>query len=190
MLIQEGLQGGLALWWDSDTAIDILYADKNVIEARISINGGQIWLCSFIYEPLNREAKKNFWQMMTSRKKDSEVPWCVMGDSNIVIKQDEKLGGNLYDLEQAKWLSEFIDTGELIEMPLKGGFFTWSNRRSEDDAILEKLDRVLVNHAWLEQFNRAEGFLEPAIGSDHGPIIWNTLGTYRRRKKDFKFEAK
>ncbi|KAK8505037.1 hypothetical protein V6N11_012509 [Hibiscus sabdariffa] len=108
---------GLALCWDSDIVMDI--ADKNIIEARISINERQIWICSFINRPPYRESRKEFWEMMILRKKDSEVPWCVMGDSNIFIKQDEKLGGNLYDLEQAKWLSNFIDTSELIEMPLK-----------------------------------------------------------------------
>ncbi|KAL4319186.1 hypothetical protein GQ457_18G018140 [Hibiscus cannabinus] len=78
----------------------------------------------------------------------------------------------------------------LLELHLLGGPFSWINQRSDEEAIMEKLDRFLFNLAWSEMFNKATGFLEPAIGSDHCPLVCNFYGSSRRRKRDFRFESK
>ncbi|KAL4281787.1 hypothetical protein GQ457_03G032220 [Hibiscus cannabinus] len=138
--------GGLALWWDNDVQISILYSDKNVIDSSISITSEAPWFCSFIYGPPYREEKRDFWEKMSSLRENSNNPWCIMGDSNIVLNQEDKFGGNLYDLAQANW-----------------GAFTWTNLRADDDAIMERLDRIVVNSVWLNFFSKAVGISEPAI---------------------------
>ncbi|KAK8975315.1 hypothetical protein V6N11_063278 [Hibiscus sabdariffa] len=187
---REGIAGGLALWWDNDTKISIIRANKNVIDCSISCCKGNEWFCSFVYGPSYREKKEKFWEGMKSLRRDREAPWCVMGDSNIVIRKEEKLGGNIYDLGQANWILNFIGECDLLEMNLKCGPFSWSNQRTDNESILEGIDRVLFNSSWFDLFNRAEGFLETAIGSDYNPIICNLFGYYRKRMRDFKFESK
>ncbi|KAK8510802.1 hypothetical protein V6N12_009644 [Hibiscus sabdariffa] len=65
-----------------------------------------------------------------------------------------------------------------------------SNMRSEDEAILEKLDRILISLEWSTSFPKAIGILGAAIASDHAPILLLLKGMSKRFRKDFKFEAK
>ncbi|KAK9037488.1 hypothetical protein V6N11_022399 [Hibiscus sabdariffa] len=98
---------------------------------------------------------------MRKMRTELDAPWCIMGDSNIILRQEEKTGGNIYDLHQASWLSHFMEEAGLLEMYLQGDIF-----------------------------HRADGFIETAIGSDHCPVICNFYGSFRKRKRDFKFESK
>ncbi|KAL4364332.1 hypothetical protein GQ457_04G021630 [Hibiscus cannabinus] len=51
----------------------------------------------------------------------------------------------------------------IMELPIKGGTFTWSNQRSDDDAILEKLDQIMSSLEWSEMLPRALGVLDVAV---------------------------
>ncbi|KAK8989039.1 hypothetical protein V6N11_030407 [Hibiscus sabdariffa] len=159
-----GIAGGLALWWSNDTHITVLKSGKHFIDAKISIKGEPEWYGSFIYGPPYKEEKREFWEMMTQMGRDSEECWLVVGDTNVVAR--------------------------LIELPISGGSFTWSNQRSEEDAILEKLDRALCSLEWSVRYPKAVGLLDVAIGSDHAPIIIYPHGLTKKHKRDFKFESK
>ncbi|KAK8507800.1 hypothetical protein V6N11_045982 [Hibiscus sabdariffa] len=74
-----------------------------------------------------------------------------------------------------------------------GGLALWwtSNpRRSEGDAILEKLDRSLSSVEWSLSFPKAITIMDVAITSDHSPIVLFLNGMQKKGKKDFKFESK
>ncbi|KAK9034290.1 hypothetical protein V6N11_050461 [Hibiscus sabdariffa] len=56
-----------------------------------------------------------------------------------------KLGGVPFNPNDAKCYFQFIDAIGLIDLPISGGAFTWLNQRSDEEAILEKLDRALCS---------------------------------------------
>ncbi|KAK8559229.1 hypothetical protein V6N12_042511 [Hibiscus sabdariffa] len=93
-------------------------------------------------------------------------------------------------LGEARNYFDFVDTLGLIDLSIIGGTFTWSNQRSEEEAILEKLDRVLCSPDWNIFFPKAVALLDVAIGSDHAPFIVYLKGIKRKYKKEFKFESK
>ena len=45
---------------------------------------------------------------------------------------------------------DFINYSALVDLPLRGGEFTWS--RSGGEAVYSKLDRFLVSVEWEKQF--------------------------------------
>ena len=45
---------------------------------------------------------------------------------------------------------DFINYSALLDLPLKGGDFTWS--RSGDESVCSRLDRFLVSADWEELF--------------------------------------
>ncbi|KAK8493003.1 hypothetical protein V6N11_012657 [Hibiscus sabdariffa] len=161
-----------------------------MIDTQISVNNGSPWFCSFLYGPPHREKKKEFWKSITRLRNDESSLWCLMGDSNIIANQTEKTGGNFYDLSQANWFNNAINKCGLLEMPIKGGSYTWSNQCTDDDAIMEKLDRILFNINWNDMFKRAAEVMEPTIGLDHSPIICLLNEVNRKPRKEFKFESK
>ncbi|KAK8515965.1 hypothetical protein V6N12_066803 [Hibiscus sabdariffa] len=179
----DGLVGGLSLWWSKETQITILRSGKHFIDAKIFINGEEEWFGSFIYGPSYREDKQEFWEMMTNLRNDSEDCWLVIGDTNVVTRQDEKLGGVPFNPNDARVYYDFIDYISLLELPISGGTFTWLNQRSDEETILEKIDRSV-------RLPKAVGMLDVAIGSDHAPIIILPQGLKKKYKRDFKFESK
>ncbi|KAL4332119.1 hypothetical protein GQ457_07G022500 [Hibiscus cannabinus] len=185
-----GLGGGLALWWNEDADISVLSSCKNLIDTHIAIKNEEPWFCSFVYGPPQNDDKTKFWLYMSKLRKNNEVRWCILGDTNMVVSQEEKLGGLPVNSNQANCLLEFMNCSGLMELPLKGGNFTWSNKRENEVNILEKIDRCLFSLEWNSLFPKSMGFMDAAIGSDHCPITLLLQGIKRKRKKEFKFEAR
>ncbi|KAK9004307.1 hypothetical protein V6N11_002109 [Hibiscus sabdariffa] len=185
-----GIAGGLALWWLHEVSMVILNSGKNFIDTKVSVCGEEDWFLTFIYGPPYANEKQVFWESLASLRSNRSEKWCVIGDSNMVTRPEEKIGGAPFDASSAKWFYDFMDTFCLLELPLKGGTFTWSNQRSEDEAILEKLDRILISLEWSISFPKAIGILDATIASDHALIFLILKGMSKRFRKDFKFEAK
>ncbi|KAK8473899.1 hypothetical protein V6N11_014368 [Hibiscus sabdariffa] len=185
-----GLAGGLSLWWSKDIQIKILGYRKHYIDAEIAVNGEPNWFGTFIYGPSYKEQKKEFWELLKKLRNGQGDKWLVIGDSNVVTSQDEKLGGLPFNPNDANSFFDFVDSQGLIDMTISGGTFTWSNQRSTDEAILEKLDRVLCSPEWNILFPKAVAMLDIAMGSDHAPVIIHLQGLKKKYKKEFKFESK
>ncbi|KAK8973869.1 hypothetical protein V6N11_013026 [Hibiscus sabdariffa] len=149
----KGIVRGLAFWWTGETKIEVLLSQKNIIGTKLSIHGEEDWFCSFIYSPSYIDEKKIFWESLSNLGRNGCDKWCIIGDVNIVARPSDKLGGAPFDHTQAKCFSDFLDREGLMELPMKGGNFTCSNKRSERDAILEKLDRTIVLPEWCEGGN-------------------------------------
>ncbi|KAL4378358.1 hypothetical protein GQ457_02G030160 [Hibiscus cannabinus] len=185
-----GIAGGLSLWWNKDIQLKILGYGKHFIDAEISVKGESVWIGTFIYGPPYKDQKSEFWNFMKNLRDDHDTKWLVIGDSNVVSCQDEKLGGLPFNPIDANCYFDFMDSRGLIDMPIAGAAYTWSNQRSNDDAILEKLDRVLCSPNWNIAFPKAVVMLDIAMGSDHAPVIIYLHGVNKKGKKDFKFESK
>ncbi|KAK8999419.1 hypothetical protein V6N11_070586 [Hibiscus sabdariffa] len=185
----EGIAGGIALWWSNEVKLSVLHYDRNFIDAKISINGEPEWFGTFIYAPPYSGEKHEFWDSLTALRNDINAKWCIIGDFNVVVCPEEKYGGAPFDHSSAKWYYEFLNHTYLMEIPSKGGSYTWSNQRCDEEAILEKLDRVVSSLEWNFMFPKAISFIDIAIASDHSPIILLTNGVVKNTKKDFKFES-
>ncbi|KAK9000832.1 hypothetical protein V6N11_081316 [Hibiscus sabdariffa] len=115
---------------------------------------------------------------------------CIFGDSNIVANSNDKCGGSPFDPGKSRFYFDFIEASSLMEIPIKGGSFTWSNQRKDDGSIREKLDRILSSLEWSMSFPKAIGVMEAAIASDHSPTFLLLHGLPKQVRKDFKFESK
>ncbi|KAK8484822.1 hypothetical protein V6N11_070924 [Hibiscus sabdariffa] len=128
--------------------------------------------------------------MLSCLRNNPSDKWCILGDTNIVAGPEDKLGGSPFDLGKARVFFKFMESSSLVEIPIKGGTFTWSNQRKEGEPILEKLDRVLASLEWSFSFPKAFGVVDAAIASDHSPIFLLLQGSPKRARYDFKFESK
>ena len=63
---------------------------------------------------------------------------------------------------------DFINYSALVDLPLRGGEFTWS--RSGGGAVCPRLDRFLVSLDWEEQFSESLQCRLPRPLSDHFPV--------------------
>ncbi|KAK8562023.1 hypothetical protein V6N12_049078 [Hibiscus sabdariffa] len=186
----DGIAGGLALWWSNNVKLSILRYEKNFIDTKISISGETDWFGTFIYAPPYTEDKQKFWETLAPLRNDVNAKWCVIGDFNVVASPEEKYGGNPFDHNSAKWYYDFLDQTYLMEIPSSGGSFTWSNQQSNEEAILEKFDRVLSSLDWNFLFPKTISIIDVAFALDHSPIILLVNGVEKKTKKEFKFESR
>jgi hypothetical protein len=109
------------------------------------------------------------------------VPWCIRGDFNATRFPSERLGNHRYAPSMEEF-SRFIFDHGLMDIPLRGGQFTWSNGTS-----WSRIDRFLLSSGWEERFANVAQRRLTRVMSDHFPIILeggvpNRVGGY------FKFE--
>lgn len=63
---------------------------------------------------------------------------------------------------------EFINENELIDLPLLGRKFTWSN--NQERVAMSRIDRFLLSKEWDEHFVGAISTALSTLISDHSPI--------------------
>lgn len=73
----------------------------------------------------------------------------------------------------------------LVDLPLLGRSFTWSNKR--DSPSFAQLDRFLVSTEWIGLFPMSGQSALSAISSDHVAILLDS-GSSLPRRKNFRFE--
>ncbi len=65
--------------------------------------------------------------------------------------------------------SDFISINGLVDIPLEGGSFTWSNNR--ENVSMSRLDRFLFTIEWEGCFSRIEQKRLCRLLFDHFPIL-------------------
>ncbi|KAK8560100.1 hypothetical protein V6N12_012903 [Hibiscus sabdariffa] len=100
----NGIADGLPLWWSNDTNVTILNHGNHFIDTKLSIKGEVDWFMIFIYGTPYVEDKQAFWESLSSLRSNKSEKWCIIGDSNVVARPEEKSGGGVpFDSSQAKW---------------------------------------------------------------------------------------
>jgi hypothetical protein len=74
-----------------------------------------------------------------------DMDWIIMGDFNFMRSSSDrdKEGG---DINGMLLFNEAISNLGIIELPLKGRKFTWSNM--QQDHLLERLDWLFTSSSW------------------------------------------
>ena len=98
---------------------------------------------------------------------DNEAKWIIMGDFNFIRSPDDrnKLGG---DINQMLLFNEAISNLGLVELPLKGRQFSWSNM--QDSPLLGKLDWIFTSADWTSKFPNTLATPMAKLSSHHVPI--------------------
>jgi hypothetical protein len=113
-----------------------------------------------------------------------DMQWIIMGDFNYIRypSNRSRSGGNFSDMIK---FNEAINSLALVEIPLKGRNFTWSNMQTAP--LLEKLDWVFTSEAWTSQYPNTVVLPLAKPVSDHIPCLVQ-IGTHIPRAKIFRFE--
>ncbi|CAA7058007.1 unnamed protein product [Microthlaspi erraticum] len=101
----------------------------------------------------------------------SQRVWIVNGDFNEITFPFETSNPTCH--RSTRGMQDFRDclaVSELFDLPFQGPRFTWSNHRTEDP-IAKKLDRCLINGAWLHRYPASHCFFESPEFSDHCPCL-------------------
>ncbi|XP_015162434.1 uncharacterized protein [Solanum tuberosum] len=100
-----------------------------------------------------------------------DIPWCTIGDFNVITSMEEKFGGIPYNMNKTFEFISVIEACGLIDLGYTGNPFTWCNQMAAQARVWKRLDRSMVNDKWLEVMPQTTVEHLPSVGSDHSPLL-------------------
>lgn len=129
------------------------------------------WRLTGFYGEPNRRLRRSSWDLLRRLNQHSRLSWCVIGDMNNIISQEDKRGGRRYPEWLIQGFRRAIAYCNLMDLDLVGHPFTWEKSRGTSAWVELRLDRALVTQKWLEAHNEATLFNIEVSTFDHTPIF-------------------
>ena len=114
------------------------------------------WAFTGIYGPILNRNRQFMWEELAGLNSWWNLPWCLGGDFNVIRFPSERLGEGRFSRYMYDF-SDFISFHGLMDYPLEGGLFSWSNSTSAS-----RIDRFLISPTLEDHFTHfsQKGFLE------------------------------
>lgn len=182
-----GTRGGVLVAWTSSkfTLVSAIIRTYSVnVLLTNNIDGKKFWF-SGIYGPSNSVGRSAFKEELISIKPTDDTPWLLGGDLNFTLELQDRTSNTTAEWRNSMDFAALISTLGLINTPLHGRRFTWSNER--DQPHMARLDRFLVSDEWNQLYPNSTQTVLPNTSSDHCPIVY-TANTRYRKSRFFRFE--
>ncbi|XP_039043460.1 uncharacterized protein LOC120182600, partial [Hibiscus syriacus] len=151
----DGSAGGLiCLWNENDFEVS-----AQINSGRFMALSGKFKMSNFecviinVYGPSVEADKEEFFRDFLCAVQSINLPVCLGGDFNAYLDPEEKCGftQNWHSMDL---LRSFIQSSNLMDLPLVGGRFTWSNNRESTTWFPNVIQKML-----------------PKSLSDHNPVL-------------------
>lgn len=182
----NGNSGGLITAWMSSvfTGVPVFFESFALGVKFTSTQSNSSWTLVNVYGPCTGPNRALF----TSWLFDLDIPngedWLLVGDFNYIRAPDNRSrsGGDPNDMLT---FNEFIRTQSLVEIPIKGRSYTWSNMQT--DPLLEQLDWHFTSVNWSATYPNTVVMPLGKPTSDHVPC-YVSIQTKIPKSKIFRFE--
>ncbi|XP_026383956.1 uncharacterized protein LOC113279476 [Papaver somniferum] len=176
--------GNLWILWSEDVD-DPLVVNTSRQAITVSLNGVFI---SFVHASYIQVNRRRLWNQLNVN--DHSVPWLVIWDFNCVLRTDEKKGGREPRTSCINKFSDWMDDNELFEDDALGATFIWANGQSGVRRIISKLDRAIINEAWLNKFSNWRYFMKLVHDSWNAPFHGTPAFIFPYKMKRLKVAIK
>lgn len=186
-VLSRGASGGIIIiWCSSQFSATVIHKENFVLTLQLTpVHSTKIWYLSNIYGPCDGPKREEFVQWFQNIHIDIEQLWLLMCDFNFIRSLENRNlpGGNLEDIFT---FNEIISNHALLEIPIKGRQYTWSNM--QEQPLLEQLNWFFSSAEWISLFpNMLVKPLSKPI-SDHTPCVL-TVDTAIPKCNLFHFES-
>ncbi|KAG6652145.1 hypothetical protein CIPAW_06G163400 [Carya illinoinensis] len=182
-LASNGASGGILVMWDKRVVVKMeeFVRDYTVACSFEMVEDNFLWAFAGIYGPNVNNSRHLLWEELAGVHNWWDLPMCIGGDFNITRFPSERSG----DSRLRPAMTEFSDCIfdlNMVDLPLMGGRFTWSNSQ-----MWSRLDRFLISPDWECHYPEVCQRRLPHLCSDHFPILLDGGGIHSGRSY-FKFE--
>nr|GEV89991.1 reverse transcriptase domain-containing protein [Tanacetum cinerariifolium] len=109
-----------------------------------------------------------------------DKPWVLMGDFNATLNIEDTFFGSSDINISMREFRECVETIEVRDVNSTGLHYTWNQKPKADTSMLRKIDRVLSNMLFRNEFSSSYVVFQPYRISDHAPVVIT-------KQKPFKF---
>ncbi|XP_060968772.1 uncharacterized protein LOC133036260 [Cannabis sativa] len=139
---------------------------------------------TIIYAFNDKNGREMLWKDLTALATNDN--WFLMGDFNDILSKEERIGHKVKYYPDIAF-ANCVEQCHLEDVKSTGNFFTWSNKQQGQDRIWSKIDRVMANQAWLDQYRTAEvNFLNEGT-FDHSPCVLSLYPKRAEGRKPFRY---
>ena len=117
-----------------------------MVEKRMKIKGLIGETFAGMSSPNDDNNRQFLWDELVGIMSLWEMPWCIGGDLNAIRFPSERVGVTRYSSPMGEF-SSFISDQGLMDIPLMGGQYTWSNNH-----CWSRIDRFLFSPRWKRSF--------------------------------------
>ena len=130
------------------------------------------FFATFIYASNDYIERRLLWNELVAFKDSYDSgssPWIVTGDFNVCLNLSELNRPGVVTIGMQEF-NDCVDTLDIFDLNFSGKFYTWWDCNHENPSF-RKLDRALVNEAWLSAFSLSRVNFMPRGLSDHSPAM-------------------
>jgi len=133
-----------------------------------SPHNGNYWLLTNIYALCTPDGKRDFCDWFKNIQMPDEQDWIIVGDFNLMRSPDNR-NRPRGDVTEMLLFNEAISSLGIVELPLQGKHFTWSNK--QHPPLLERLDWFFTSITWTLTYPNTTISTLVSEVSDHTPCL-------------------
>jgi endonuclease/exonuclease/phosphatase family metal-dependent hydrolase len=175
----EGHSGGLSVMWRDSIKCRVLNYSRNFINLIVEERGKGEGRLTCYYGYPERGRRREAWELLRELRDISELPWCIMGDFNDLLSQEDKKGTHPHPNWLCNGFHSAINDCDLTDIQLEGYPYTWVKSTSTPNVIEATIDRAMANSEWFIMHDEAKLLNLIASHSDHSPILLHTTSVTR-----------
>lgn len=168
-----GRAGGLEVLWNNNVKLKILNFNKNFIDCYVDLcDNNNVWRITGIYGYSDHNKKIQTCNLLNRIAKENyNENWLTFGDFNMILKNDDKMGGNLSDQNIIRLFQQTLSNCNLMDLGYEGPKYTWTNNQEGEYHIKERLHRFFATNGWISNYPIYTNYHISHFSSDHNPIL-------------------
>ncbi|KAM0043987.1 putative RNA-directed DNA polymerase [Helianthus debilis subsp. tardiflorus] len=180
----------ILLGWNRDYVdLMVLSITPQVMHAQLVFKDiNKAMFCSFVYADNYYMERRKLWESLCIHKHFVRTkPWVIMGDFNSSLYLEDMAMGSSKITTGMRDFKECVQNLEVFDVNSSGFHYTWSQKPKKGMGILKKIDRVMANVNFTDEFPSSCAVFHPYRISDHTPCLLKLPGTRSSKPKPFKF---
>ncbi|GJX24671.1 hypothetical protein Tco_0230967 [Tanacetum coccineum] len=180
----------IVLGWNSDVVdVMIIAQTDQVIHTLIVMKSIQKALfSSFVYAGNAYTHRHLLWKDLCMHKRFvNDKPWVLMGDFNAALYLEDTFCGSSNINIAMREFRECVEAIEVGDVNSTGLHFTWNQKPKAEMGMLKKIDRVMCNIYFTNEFPGSYVIFQPYRNSDHAPAVLKIQQVTNTNPKPFKF---
>lgn len=185
-----GFSRGIWILWKNTLTVHVIETHPQFITLKVEDSEVSTWFLTVVYGSPEHQLRKRLFSALSHQSLPPQAPWLIAGDFNSVTCQDEISNPTKFSAARCSDFNRWIFQEALLDLGFVGTKFTWMRGLNTESFKGARLDRALSNVEWRAKFPNASFDHLPIIGSDHAPLLLNTMpSTQLTSNKGFRFNA-
>ncbi|XP_016505750.1 uncharacterized protein LOC107823577 [Nicotiana tabacum] len=184
----SNVNGKIWLFLDAMVEWDLLIDTEQQLTIKVYHQDiGNYIIMTFVYAKCSSLERLELWDNLYYLASNMDLPWIIEGDFNVILSEEEKIGGLPVLHPEYEDFDFCINSCELFGLGYKGSPFTWWNGRANAKCIFKHLDMIFVNQPFQNLFPSIEVEHLIRTGSDHAPLLMNCGKNAPQFVRPFRF---